>query len=202
MVFFEFDITHVGSASIQALASDAFKTKVNVKAGVRDPEAEKAQSLKAGDNITLVKADMSEPATMEAAFAGADAVFGMRSSLPLEHHLAHVHLLVITPGHAERTQLTINGIEAAKKAGVPFVLVVSVPTTGTDSIFGRQSPSQCLPCMQLTCSQDRLDPSRSTSRRVALHTPSSACPSSLTTCGALKVRALVSYSRIDVHSLC
>jgi uncharacterized protein YbjT (DUF2867 family) len=40
---------------------------------------DKAQELKAGDNITLVKADMGNMETMTAAFKDADAVFGKRS---------------------------------------------------------------------------------------------------------------------------
>merc|ERR1712110_1088782 len=47
-------------------------------------------------------------------------------------------VFLVTPGHEQRTQLALNGIEAAKKAGVKFLLELSVLTTGTNSIFGKQ----------------------------------------------------------------
>jgi uncharacterized protein YbjT (DUF2867 family) len=109
----------IGAATVKALASDAFASCVNVKAGVRDPVADKSKALEA-KNVEVVHADMGNKEGMTKAFAGASAVF------------------VVTPGHIDRTQLAINAIDAAKDAGVAFIAVVSVATSGTDSIFGRQ----------------------------------------------------------------
>ena len=43
---------------------------------------------------------------------------------------------MVTPGDIEREKLTANGVDAAKAAGAKFVMIVSVPTANTDSIFG------------------------------------------------------------------
>ena len=45
---------------------------------------------------------------------------------------------MVTPGHADRQQLAMNAVDAAVAARVGYVLVISVFTSGTDSIFGRQ----------------------------------------------------------------
>ncbi|EDQ84454.1 uncharacterized protein MONBRDRAFT_12808 [Monosiga brevicollis MX1] len=109
---------YVGQATVQAFAK-AFP-KVTVKAGVRDPSAEKAQSLKAGDNIQLTKIDMNDAENMKAEFKNADAVY------------------IITPGHIDRTKITIGAIDAAKAAGAKYIVVVSFPTAHSDSCFGKQ----------------------------------------------------------------
>ena len=49
-------------------------------------------------------------------------------------HLCHPLLGFVQ----DRAALTINGINAAKDASVPFLLVLSVPTAGQDTVFGRQ----------------------------------------------------------------
>jgi hypothetical protein len=45
---------------------------------------------------------------------------------------------LIVSGHKQQTELTINRIEAAKEARLKFLLVLSVLTSGTDSMFGKQ----------------------------------------------------------------
>ena len=48
-------------------------------------------------------------------------------------------LFIVTPGAEDRAPLTIKTAEAAKEAGVKFILVVSVPTVILpDTIFGKQ----------------------------------------------------------------
>jgi hypothetical protein len=47
-------------------------------------------------------------------------------------------LFIITPGDSEREVLAKNAIKAGKDAGLGFILVTSVLTAGTDTIFGRQ----------------------------------------------------------------
>lgn len=50
---------------------------------------------------------MAKPETVEAAAKGASAVF------------------IVSPGAENRAQLVQNAVKAVKKAGVPFILVVS-----------------------------------------------------------------------------
>ncbi|EGD82215.1 hypothetical protein PTSG_02885 [Salpingoeca rosetta] len=108
----------VGTSTIKTLAS-RYSAQTQVRAATRDPSSDKAKAL-AADNVMVVKGDMSDPASLDNIIQKDDAVF------------------VVTPGHIERTKLAIAGVDAAKRNGAKFVLVVSVLTTGTDSIFGRQ----------------------------------------------------------------
>ena len=108
---------YVGKATLAALTSRHGNDKVQVFAGVRKPE--KFTDM---PNVTTIQADMGDKAALtktlqDQAF---DSVF------------------VVVPGHEDRTQLGINAIEAAKAAGTKFVLMLSVLTCGTDTIFGRQ----------------------------------------------------------------
>ena len=115
---------NVGSATIKAIAEHF--PALDVRAGVRDTAADKSKALlpTAGSaNITLVKANLAEPATLDAALRGGiDTVF------------------VIAPGTEDRGRLTINGIEAAKRAKtVKFLVIVSVGTADKpDEVFGKQ----------------------------------------------------------------
>ena len=54
--------------------------------------------------------------------------------------------IVVSPGHIDREQLTINAVKAAKTANAKFVAVISVLTSGTDSIFGRKLKVVCSDC--------------------------------------------------------
>ncbi|KAL4469900.1 hypothetical protein ABPG72_006540 [Tetrahymena utriculariae] len=105
------------------ILSSTFKTltylKSNITAGLRDPS--KAQDL-LNYGAQVIKADMgqqqSELATILANYD---------------------HLYVVTPGHIDRTKLTINAIRAAKQANIKYFLVISITAADNlDILFGRQ----------------------------------------------------------------
>lgn len=104
----------IGKATLASLVARHSST-VKVFAGVRNPS--KFETM---DGVTPVKADLNNKAELTALLKGFDRVF------------------IVTPGHEDRTNLAITGLEAAKDAGVSFVAIVSVLTCGTDSIFGKQ----------------------------------------------------------------
>ena len=124
---------NVGAALIKSLQAKYPAVKIN--AGVRDPAADKSKSL----GVTLVKADLTDPASLDT--HGADAVRGLLVAF-LRLFLiptAVAQVFVNTPGHIDRTQLAINGIDAAKKGGAKHVVVVSVTTADNAQVtFGRQ----------------------------------------------------------------
>ena len=105
---------YVGKATLAALTS-RHADKVKTFAGVRNPD--KFDTM---DNVEVVKADMGDKTSLAKTMRGFDAAY------------------LVVPGHESRTELALNGIEAAKEAGVKFLLVLSVLTVGTDSIFGKQ----------------------------------------------------------------
>ena len=104
----------VGKATLNSLV-DRHSSTLKIYAGVRDPS--KFEDM-AG--VTPVKADLNNKSELTALLKDFDRAF------------------IVTPGHADRTKLAINGLEAAEDAGIEFVAVVSVLTSGTDSIFGKQ----------------------------------------------------------------
>ncbi len=67
-------------------------------------------------------------------------------ALPTSATLLCGYVSVLTPYQSlvmmllsqNRTELALNGIQAAKDAGVGFLAVVSVSTSGADTVFGRQ----------------------------------------------------------------
>ncbi|KAL4461491.1 hypothetical protein ABPG74_016115 [Tetrahymena malaccensis] len=106
---------YIGSATVKTLAQQ----KANITAGVRDPS--KAQDLlNAGAQV--IKADMGQ------------------SQSELATILANYdHLYVVTPGHIDRTNLTLNAIRAAKQANIKYILVVSITAADNlEILFGRQ----------------------------------------------------------------
>jgi len=107
---------YIGKATLSALVSRHGKD-VQVYAGVRDP-------VKFGDmeGVTAVKADMSDKDALSKALK--DGVYD--------------RAFLVIPGHADRTKLGLNGLEAAKEAGIKHVLLLSVLTAETDTIFGHQ----------------------------------------------------------------
>ena len=108
---------NIGQATIQALSSK-YADILEIRAGVRNPD--KADKLKL-PGVTIVQAQMGDKDTLINTFKGVDALY------------------IVTPGTENRAALTIHTAETAKEAGVKFILVVSLPTTGfTDTIFGRQ----------------------------------------------------------------
>ncbi|EAR98696.1 Trk system potassium uptake protein TrkA, amine-terminal domain protein (macronuclear) [Tetrahymena thermophila SB210] len=106
---------YIGSATVKTLAN----LKANVTAGVRDPS--KAKELQ-DSGSKVIKADMSQ------------------SQAELARILSnYTSVYLVTPGHIDRTQITINAIQAAKQANVQYLLVVSVTCADNqDVLFGRQ----------------------------------------------------------------
>lgn len=104
----------VGSATLKSLV-DRHSSNVEIFAGVRDPT--KFQDM---PGVTPSKADLNNKAELVTLLKDFDRAF------------------IVTPGHVDRTKLAINGLEAAEEAGLEFVAVVSVLTSGTNSIFGKQ----------------------------------------------------------------
>jgi len=104
----------IGKATLTSLVA-RHSSSVKVFAGVRDPS-----KFEAMEGVTPIKADLNNKAELTTLLKDFDRVF------------------IVTPGHEDRTKLAINGLEAANDAAVSFVAVVSVLTSGTDSIFGRQ----------------------------------------------------------------
>jgi uncharacterized protein YbjT (DUF2867 family) len=105
---------YIGKATLAALTS-RHADKVQAFAGVRNPD--KFDTM---DNVETVKADMGDKAALTETLKGFDSAF------------------LVVPGHEQHTELAINAIEAAKEAGLKFLLVLSVLTSGTDSVFGKQ----------------------------------------------------------------
>jgi len=89
---------YAGAAVVKALTEKAPSAKVY--AGVRDPASEKAKPLAVTANVVLFAFDMGKPDTFANVPKNADGVY------------------VNTPGHADRTKLTIAGIDAAVQAQV------------------------------------------------------------------------------------
>ena len=90
---------------------------------VRDPTSSKAAPLGDLPGVTLAEGNMSDPAKLKDTLSGANAVF------------------LVTPGSVNRTILTIAAMDAAKEAGVPFIVTVSVSTADPatkDTLFGGQ----------------------------------------------------------------
>jgi uncharacterized protein YbjT (DUF2867 family) len=105
---------YIGKATLAALTS-RHADKVQAFAGVRNPD-----KFGTMDKVETVKADMGDKATLTETLKGFDSAF------------------LVVPGSEQRTELAINAIEAAKEAGLKFLLVLSVLTSGTESIFGKQ----------------------------------------------------------------
>jgi len=109
---------NIGSATLQAL-STKYAGKFDIRAGVRNPD--KADKLRGLAGVTVVQASQGDKDNLVGVFKGVDALY------------------IIAPGAENRAELVIATAEAAKAAGVKFLLVLSVPTADlTDTIFGRQ----------------------------------------------------------------
>lgn len=109
----------VGSKVVKVLSKIPSAT---VRAVVRDTGAAKSTQLVEGTpNVSLVAGSMSDVASLDAALVGVDAVF------------------INTPGSEDRTALSTNALQAAKRAGVKHVVVVSFSNADTTTeVFGRQ----------------------------------------------------------------
>jgi uncharacterized protein YbjT (DUF2867 family) len=109
---------NVGTATIHALAAKGIPTR----AGVRDPTSEKAVALAALDGVVVVEADLSNPSTLAGAMTAVAGVY------------------IVTPGNESRAELVAAGVAAAKAAGVPHIVAVSVPSieAGGELVFKNQ----------------------------------------------------------------
>lgn len=109
---------YVGTSSLNVLSKDG---RFAVTAVVRNPDSDKAASLKDLDNVKVVAGDMSAPDSLRDSLTGARVAF------------------VVTPGAEDRADLAVNAVTVAKEVGVPHVIVVSVTSAGNeDVLFGRQ----------------------------------------------------------------
>lgn len=109
---------NIGSATLHALSAK-YRDQVEIRAGVRNPD--KADKLKGIAGVSVVQAEMGANDKLVQTLAGVNALY------------------IVTPGAENRAELTIATAEAAKKAGVKYVVVVSVLTADlTDTIFGKQ----------------------------------------------------------------
>jgi len=108
----------IGKATMHALNRIAGFNQYVVL--TRDPSGfHPAEHVCSGCHIA--KGDLANPDKLKSAFEGATAVF------------------IITPSVENRATLMQNGLDAAKAAGVPFVLVLSVSTApSVRTIFGKQ----------------------------------------------------------------
>lgn len=106
---------NTGSQVVKALKAKG----TAFKAIVRDP---KAAAEKLGADVELAQGDLSDPASLEPAFAGLDTLY-------------------ILCGHSPNlAQMEINALEAAKKAGVGNVVV----STGSEKGVSPDGPSEIL----------------------------------------------------------
>ena len=106
---------NIGAATVSVLAGK-YADKVEIRAGVRNPD-----KVPARPGVTVVKAVMGDKDQLKEPLKGVDVLF------------------IVTPGAEDRAPLTIKTAEAAKEAGVKFILVVSAPTVILpDTIFGKQ----------------------------------------------------------------
>ena len=105
----------IGAATVSVLA-EKYADKVEIRAGVRNPD-----KIPARHNVTVVKVVMGDKDQLKESLKGVDALY------------------IVTPGTENRVPLAIRTAEAAKEAGVKFILVVSVPTViFPDTTFGKQ----------------------------------------------------------------
>ena len=108
----------IGAATLQAL-SDKYAGRFDIRAGVRNPN--KADKLRDLAGVTVVQATQGDKDSLVGVFKGVDALY------------------IVTPQTENRAALVIKTAEAAKAAGVKFVLVLSVPPADLpDSAFGGQ----------------------------------------------------------------
>ena len=106
---------NIGAATVSVLA-EKYADKAEIRAGVRNPD-----KVPARPSVTVVKAVMGDKDQLKEPLKGVDVLF------------------IVTPGTEDRAPLTIKTAEAAKEAGVKFILVVSAPNVFLpDTIFGKQ----------------------------------------------------------------
>lgn len=99
----------IGFATVKVL-SQKYADQLEIYAGVRSPE--KAEKLKSLANVKIVKAEMgADQVGLQEVFTGIDFLY------------------IVTPGSRNRVDLTKRTADAAKKAGVKSLMVISVILT-------------------------------------------------------------------------
>ena len=98
---------NIGLATLHVL-STKYTDKVEIRAGVRDPD--KADKVKAIAGVNVVKAAQGDKTQLVKVFEGVTSLF------------------IVVPGTENRTELSTKTAEAAKEAGVKHLVVVSVLT--------------------------------------------------------------------------
>ena len=129
---------NVGKATVNAL-SIKYGRKLQIKAGVRRPESVSAFQHLTG--VSVVEAVMGEYDKLLELFKGVNT------------------LLIVTPGSEDRVELTLKTAEAAKDAGVEYLVVISGTNAETqDTLFGRQlhEVEQAVLGLELPCTILRL----------------------------------------------
>ena len=108
---------NVGASAVANLSAK-YADKVEIRAGIRNPE--KADKIKSLEGVTVVQATMGDGELVQV--------------------LSGVHTLLInTPSTENRVELATSTAELAKKAGVKHIVVVSVNTADfTGSIIAQQ----------------------------------------------------------------
>jgi uncharacterized protein YbjT (DUF2867 family) len=111
-----------GSIGVSTLTALSSRVKTNtILAGVRDMLHTKTHALSHLPHVELFQADMNHPDNLKNIMMAADRVF------------------IIAPGTMDRAELAINAINACKKAGTSFMVVLSVLTVErSGTIFGEQ----------------------------------------------------------------
>jgi len=94
----------IGSATVRNLSSK-YREKVDIKAGVRNPD--NAEALKALPGVVVVKATMGDESLVET-FKGVDTLY------------------IVTPTVGNRASITNSTADSAKQAGVKHIGVVSL----------------------------------------------------------------------------
>ena len=109
---------NVGKATINALSIN-YGRKLDIRAGVRSPES--VAEFKRLTGVTVVKAEMGQCEALKELFKGVKS------------------LLIVTPGTENRVELALKTAEAAKDAGVEFVIVISgAIAENENTLFGKQ----------------------------------------------------------------
>ena len=97
---------NVGASTVASLSA-IVGSKIDIRAGVRDPE--KAEKIKSLAGVTVVQATMGDDKLAQL-LLGVDILY------------------IVTPGAENRVQLTLSTAWLAKTAGVKYIVVVSVLT--------------------------------------------------------------------------
>ena len=109
----------IGSATVSSLSAQ-YADQVEIRAGVRNPDM--AEELKKLPNVHVVKAEMGSD-ELKSTLKGVDALY------------------IVTPGANKRQAITNKTAQAAKAAGVKFILVVGLSIANenqSESMFGRE----------------------------------------------------------------